>query len=374
MLAFEHPPHQHHFAQQSGWDSSIYEPRPALSMNSHHSFDTYHNVASFPYSIYENPSLYVDAPQDSYRFEMHRSASFNTGLKPASHHSAELPSSTLSSASGQSVPSASSSTVGSPYSSHAHTLSQQETWINSNEGLGLGPAIVSHEGDIQGFVTGDLDSDFTFGSNYKIPEDFVGECAKISFPRKQSSSLFPGNVSQSPVPLPSPLALSSSPETLTIDSILDRANSTSAPNTAQIIQSSRSFSSSPVSPIDHRRTQSSSTKVFKSPTIPASACPRTPKPVPRTSYPAATASAAISPPDGHPSFRSEQAIIPQAPMPAHQHGGHFQNHFFAQSSGSFMPPLESSCVFPSCGPLLSSFSSFCHRICNLTMCRHPSWC
>ena len=373
MLAFEHPHHQHHFAQQSGWDSSIYEPRPSLSMNSHLSFDSYDHVASFPYSVYENPSLYVDAPQENYRFEMHRSASYNAGLKPASHHSAELPPSTLSSASGQSVASASSSTVGSPYSSHAHTFSQQEPWISSNEGLGLGPAIVNHEGDIQGFVSGDLDADFTYGSNYKIPEDFVGECTKLSSPRKQSSNLFPGNVSQSPVPLPSPLASSSSSETLTIDSILDQANSTSAPNTAQITQSSRSFSSSPVSPIDHRRTHSSSTKVFKSPTIPASACPRTPKPVPQTSYPATTASAAISLLDGHPSFRPEQTIIPQAPMPAHHHGGHFQSHFFAQSSGSFLPPLESSCVFLA---LLSCLPLYHLIIASLfsTMCRHPTWC
>lgn len=350
MLAFEQYRQQHHFVQQSMLDSNVYEPHPDFSMDSYNSFESAHDLACLPYAMYENPALYVDAPQDNFRFEMHRSSSINGSLKPSSNHSAELPPSTLSSVSGRSLPSASSSTVGSPFLANAHSFSHQKPWINSNEGLGLGPAIVGHEGYIHGFVGSDLDSELTFGSNDRISEDFVGECTNISSTRKKPSSLFPGNFSQSPVPLPSSLALISSPETLTIDSILARANSTSTCGTPQTIHSLRSFSSSPVSPLDVRRTRSSS--VFKSPTTPASACPRTPKNPGHASYPAATATPAINLPQGLPSLRPEQASMPQAHTLQYNQGGHFQSHFFSQSSGSFMPPLESSCVFPSCIPLL----------------------
>jgi hypothetical protein len=37
----------------------------------------------------------------------------------------------------------------------------------------------------------------------------------------------------------------------------------------------------------------------------------------------------------------------EAPTPIRQQAEQFQNPFFVQSSGSFVPPLESSCVFSS---------------------------
>jgi hypothetical protein len=337
MLAVEHSHQQHHFAQPFGFDSSFHDSYPDLSMNSYCSFDSIHSIAPLPYSTYENPSFYVETPPESFTPEMHRSSSLNGSLRPSSHHSSELPPSTLSSASGHSIPSASSSTVGSPYSGHAHSFSHQEAWVNPSEGLGLSHALVNQEAYYQGFVETDLDSELAFRSHDKLSDDFVGECANISSTRKRSSSLFPGKFSQSPVPLRSSLASSSSPEPLTIDSILERANSSSN------AQSPRSLDSSHVTSIDNHRSQPlKSTNLFKSPTIPASACPRIPKG-------ASTPSVAVSlPAADHPSFRPGQTYMPHAPMPSHQQGGQFQNHFFAQSSGSFMPPLESSCVFPSC--------------------------
>ena len=232
--------------------------------------------------------------------------------------------------------------MGSPYSGHAHSFSHQESWVNSNDGLGLGSALVNQEAYYQGFVGTDLDSELAFGPRDKLSDDFVGECANISSTRKRSGSLFPGKFSQSPVPLQSPRAPSSSPEPLTIDAILERANGSST------TQSPRPQSSSQVTSIDNERSQSQKPpNLFKSPTTPASACPR-------TSKVATTLPAAISLPADHPSLRPGQTSMPHASTPSHHHAGQFQNHFFAQSSGSFVPPLESSCVFP-CILFLSLF-------------------
>jgi hypothetical protein len=334
MLAVEHSHQQHHFAQPFGFDSIFHDSYPDLSMNSYSSFDSIPSFAPLPYSTYENPSLCVDTPPECFQSEMHRSSSLNGSLKPSSHHSSELPPSTLSSASGHSIPSASSSTVGSPYSGHAHSFSHQESWVNPNEGLGLSSTLVNQEAYYQGFVGTDLDSELAFGSHEKLSDDFVGESANLSSNRKRSRSLLPGKFSQSPVPLQSSLASSSSPEPDTIDSILERANSSS--NT----QSPRSLDSSHVKSIDNDTSQLlKSTNLFKSPTAPASACPRLPKAP-------TTPAVAVSLPADHPAFRPGHTHMPHVPMPSHQQGGQFQNHFFAQSSGSFMPPLESSCVFP----------------------------
>jgi hypothetical protein len=339
MLALEHSHQQRHFAQPFGVDSGLHDSYTDFSMNSYSPFDSMHSFTPLPYSTYDHPSFYVDTPPESFKSEMHQSSPLNGSLKPSSHHSSELPPSTLS----HSIPSASSSTVGSPYSGHAQSLSHQESWVNPHEGLGLSPALVSQEAFYHGFVGSELDSELTFGSHDKLSDDFVGECANISSARKRAGALFPGKFSSSSVSLQPSLAPTSSPEPLTIDSILERANGSSN------AQSPRSLDSSNVTSIDNQGSQSSkSTNRFKSPTIPASACPKIPKDT-------TTPSGALSPPAVHPNFRSGQSYMPHAPMPSHQSGRQFQSHFFAQSSGSFMPPLESSCVFPDCVLFLPLF-------------------
>ena len=92
------------------------------------------------------------------------------------------------------------------------------------------------------------------------------------------------------------------------------------------------------------------TSLFKPPTTPASACPRIPKGT-------TTPSIGLTVPADHPSFCPRRPYMSNAPKPSHQLGEQFQNRFFAQSSGSFMPPLESPCVFPSYILFLSLFSS-----------------
>src|SRR2546423_9092147 len=199
MLAIEHSRQQHHFTQPFGHNSGFHDSYLDLSMNSFSAFEPVHGFAPLPYSTYENPSFYMDTPPEGFKSEMQRSSSLTGSLRPASHHSSELPSSTLSSASGHSIPSASSSAVGSPYSGHAHTSSHHESWVNSNESLGLGSALVNQEAYYQGFVGTDLNSELAFGPHDKLSNDFVGECAKISSTRKRSGSPFPGKFSQSPV-------------------------------------------------------------------------------------------------------------------------------------------------------------------------------
>lgn len=337
MLAVEHPhlQHHHHFAQPFGFDSSFDDSGPDFNMNSYSSFDSVPSFGPLPYPTFDHPSFYVDTPPESFQSEMHRSSSLNGSLKPSSHHSSELPPSTLSSsASGHSIPSAPSSTIGSPYSGHAHPFSHHESWINPNEGLGLGSTLVNQEAFYQDFVGTDLDSELAFGSHDKLSDDFVGECANVSSSRKRSDRLFPGKFSQSPMPSQPSMVPTPSPEPLTIDSILERANSSST------APSPRSLDSSHVASIDKPTTQSlTSTNQFISPAAPASAGPRVPKI-------ATTSSLAVSLPADHPSARTGQPHMPDAPTPIRPQGGQFQNHFFAQSSGSFMPPLESSCVFP----------------------------
>jgi hypothetical protein len=334
MLAFEHSHQQHHFTQPFGYESDFYDSYADPSMNSYSVFDPIHSFASLPYSTYESPSFYMDTLPEGFKSEMQRSSSLTDSLKPASRHSSELPPSTLSSGSGHSIPSASSSAVGSPYSGHAHSFSHQESWVNPSEGLGLGSsALVNQEAYYQGFVGTDLNSELVFGSRDKLSDDFVGECANISSTRKRSGSVIPGKFSQFPLPLQSCLASSSSPGPLTIDAILGRANGSST------TQSPRPQSSSQVTSIDNERSQSlKPTNLFKSPTTPASACPR-------TSKVATTLPAAISLPTDQPSPRPGQTFVPHASTPSQHQAGQFQNHFFAQSSGSFVPPLESSCVF-----------------------------
>lgn len=84
-------------------------------------------------------------------------------------HSAEPYIPTGSAASGQSIASASSSTMGSPYSGTAHAF--QENWVNTNHGLGL-PAAVMNDLFSQEYMGSTLDMDMPYQE--KFPDPFVG--------------------------------------------------------------------------------------------------------------------------------------------------------------------------------------------------------
>jgi hypothetical protein len=102
---------------------------------------------------------------------------------------------------------------------------KRESWVNPTEGLGLSPLLVNQNAYYQGFVGTDPNSELAFGSHDKLSGDFLGECANLSSTRKSSGCVFLGEFSSIPVPLQ--LSLAPSPEPLTIESILERANSSS---------------------------------------------------------------------------------------------------------------------------------------------------
>jgi hypothetical protein len=341
MLASEHS-HQHEPFNQY-YQFEIQEHYPDFNMNNE-SFQNAATFASLPFSYYENPSLFVEAPQKTFDYET-RSHSSHSSHQQISH---DFPPSLLSSASGPSIASASSSTIGSPYSVHAQTVSSQDTW-RSHHGLGFDPAIVNHEVFPPEYIGAGIDPELSFATSDKLHGSFVGECADLSSFQKRSSN-FPVTVSSSSLSIPHQVRITASPEPLSIDSILDRASAASAAEHG----SANLTRDRPPGPI--RRENSSvqpSGSLFKSPTTPASAQVRVNSPTAHASVHAAS-----YPPTATRMSRTPQQQSNPSSPPTQQHGNHFRTHFFAQSSGSFMPPLESSCSFPPRTNLVAFSSRF----------------
>jgi hypothetical protein len=343
MLAFEHSHRQQFFNPYSNFEANIENPYPGLDMNIYNNIEQSTDFSALPFSFYENPTLFIEAPLDNFKYGMHRSASSNGSVKQASQHSSELLPSLLSSASQPSVHSASSSTVGSPYSGHSHPISHHDSWA-SNQGLGLTPTIVNHESYTHEFVSTDPDPELAFATHDKFSGNFVSESTDLSSCHKRSST-FPVAVTQS-LSLPPNAPFSTSPEPLSIDSFLELSNK--SPISAQ------SFSHPPATPVENGNLSKKSNPTFKSPTTPASAHSRRPSAVsPSLSRPSAaqsapqTSLAVPAPAAGPQPFHNVAAPVPQ-------HANQFQSHFFAQSSGNFIPPLESSCSF-----LLALFPTSC---------------
>jgi hypothetical protein len=180
----------------------------------------------------------------------------------------------------------------------------------------------------------------------KISDNYVGECADLSSSRQQASNV-PPSVSQSVQTASDhqPTSFTASPERLSIRTFSDHRTS-SAPS----IPSSSVFSPVFDFPAIERAL---TTPIFKSPTTPASAQARH--------------RATVVSPIHEKSSSPQIGVAPSSHMithrtntsPPHQSSSRFQSHFFAQSSGSFMPPLESSCSsFPLCSflPFLTSIS------------------
>ncbi|KAI4138915.1 MAG: hypothetical protein LQ341_004451 [Variospora aurantia] len=90
------------------------------------------------------------------------------------------PPSTLSSTSGASGQSTASSTVGSPYSLATHSLPGQDTWSESNQGLGIAPDVVHNDAFAHGaFFGSSIGSELCY-QDAKYSDSFVGEYEKFS--------------------------------------------------------------------------------------------------------------------------------------------------------------------------------------------------
>ena len=362
-----------------------YQPNAVSNMHRHGHFS---GQASTSYESYPPVSAYSSAPSayfgaQNVPYEMQKGSMARPlprqtpsgSPSPSISQAFDHPPSTLSSASGASAQSTASSADGSPYASATHVLPYEDKWSGALDGLGIA-RIVSSESFTQDSF---LPANFEHGSMLEDTKfaNYVGECGKkfsLSFPHSQSfaSSVSSGLASQSFVPASSspPLALDTTTGTkcVTIDSILEEANSKLRIQKPVQLMSPVSAASAAASPTSltnqHQTTLPTQRKSsFRSPLTPASAASRFPS---RAASPhgsgnhvflehplddvRAPRSPQQSPERCHPCDRS-------TPPPISQHQaryGQSQSPFFGHSSGRFVAPLESSCRFS----LLSPFPSF----------------
>ena len=351
MLVVEHS-HRQHLDQVYDLEHSIQAPFPGLTMDMYESAETLTNFHPLPYSFFENPSMFATAPMQAIKQEMHQYQ--------------DLPPALMSSGSAPSIASACSSTVGSPYSGPSHTISSQDGYdhVGSSYGLGVMPAIVNHEAFTQDILGNTVDAELSLSSHEKLRDSFVGECADLSSSPTRPTSFAPAQAQcVQPLSSSSPahyLPFTASPQSLSINTFFDQRLPTvpSIASSSVISTATRSPATEPTR----------ATPTFKSPTTPASACSRQSSvisPVKVRRFPQATHSLP-GPIFQSPMFSHHIANVP----PQQHHANHFQSHFFAQSSGNFMPPLETSCsslplVFPSSNQHLTHTDS-----CSLPMSYH----
>ncbi|KAJ5097656.1 hypothetical protein N7456_008377, partial [Penicillium angulare] len=163
---------------------------------------------------------YFDAqPQFTESSEMHKSSNFPsmpaTPPSGSTSHPTEQYIPTGSAASGPSIASAPSSSIGSPYS--GPTQMYQDNWVNTNHGLGL-PAAVMPDLFANDYMGNSVDMDGFYRE--KLPDPFVDPsliqpvsgapnfAPTISFPDQQNNAIYstiPTNfLPHSPIPSPVP--------------------------------------------------------------------------------------------------------------------------------------------------------------------------
>lgn len=321
------------------------------------SYDAFASISTYaPAAPYYAPQLVLNGHDESIKQVSRR---YTPQGSPST--SASQPPSTLSSASGASARSTASSAVGSPYSHATHSLNEHEQWSESTQGLGLAPTILHNDGSFShdSFVVPSLDHAF-FYDDHKYSGSFVGESQKVpssSIPTSRAISSSPFAVSScSPSQTfvyafsssPSAVARPASTQDVTIDTILEEANSTIGTPTP-MASPGRPPSSQPSSPVYLRRMSALDTDTtFKSPTAPASAmspfAPRAASSFAMRGYDPRQHQTPLPAPLSWPASYG-RPIAPRV-SPGHTHGGQSQTPFFSHSSGRFVPPLESSCWFP----------------------------
>jgi hypothetical protein len=219
-------------------------------------------------------------------------------------------------------PSATSSTIGSPNSNNGHIVSMPE-W---GTGLGINPSIVNYDNYGQGtdynFSAGM--EEFTVDFNSAKP-GFVGECEKVSrsTPRQLNS----------------------------ISSTLESLSSVSAIHSPLHVAPSIA---SPITPVSAIQKESRENLLF-SPRVSALSV----SPVSRQSPSNLNAPYFASPSSASRGQEIRSSPITSAPQsftsePTSSYASYQQSPFFSQSSGNFVAPLESSCVFSSVNPALAS--------------------
>ncbi|TVY73589.1 Transcriptional regulator STP4 [Lachnellula suecica] len=227
--------------------------------------------------------------------------------------------------------SAASSAMGSPHSISGHALPVPE-WVP--QGLGLNPSIVgydyAHGGNEYSFTTSGME-DFDLNLNATKPNGFVGECKTIS----RSASRQHGSISSHSESLSSLSNFVATPNTM--DSPLEQTKK-SEPFTSRTM-------ASPITPVSATRRESKD-DWFKSP---ISSYSRSPASSRRPSQafnppPFASSTSAGRPQDLRSPISTVSHSFPAEPTQSF--ATYHPSPFFSQSSGNFVPPLESSCWFP----------------------------
>jgi hypothetical protein len=286
------------------------------------------NMFSQPFHFNGAPNYNMDASYSFPRTEEGYPAS--TGLSSSTMY-AEAPQyespdlqaapSNYSTASGAS---ASSSTMGSPHSIHGHIVPGPEY------GLGLTPSIVSYNDfghNEYTFQASGMD-DFTLEpfSVKTNPNGFVGECKTISAPCRHGSITFKSeSISSLSTFVTSPNAMETRTQ-MRSESATRSMASPIVPASAMERESSDEYSKSPVSALSVSPSSSRRpSQAFSAPFYASSSTAGRPQDMRHSPLP-------VSQP-----FTAEQS-----PSYTKYH----QSPFFSQSSGNFVPPLESSCRFP----------------------------
>ena len=326
MLAFEHRQRETLYQPSYSSIGNVQAPYPDLQMDSFHLYEPMANFHPLPFSYYDNPSSFAPALAQPMKPQMPRPTSSDAISYMASRNSCDVAPGLASSAS--------SSTVGSPYSGPMHSDSVHNVAETSDsdafsEGLGLLPTIVQQDTYNHDFVGAGFDAQPPMGHD-KMHSDFVGESADL-YSLQKRSSMFSYPTKRASRSVSPATAFSPSPELLTANAPFNAADPVSAlTHPTSIVPVSRTSSLPTCVTLQH-----CAETVFKSPATPASSYPKTPSvhsPVEQRLHA-----------HGTQFTNSPEQQHPAQPMP--QHGGPFQHHFFAQSSGNFMPPLEITCSF-----------------------------
>ncbi|KAF4626993.1 hypothetical protein G7Y89_g11168 [Cudoniella acicularis] len=221
-------------------------------------------------------------------------------------------------------PSASSSAMGSPHSLNGHVVPGPE-W--TPQGLGINPSIVRYDGYSHGneytFAPSGME-DFDLNFNPAKPNGFVGECENIS----RSASRQHSSISSNPESLSSLSTCVPSPSI--VDSSFDPIKNCDS------VASGRD--ASPITPMSAARRHAIDDS-FKSPVSPYSRSPTSSR------RPSQAFNSAFFASRSQETRSSPVSAVSQSFTPEPTHSFH-QSHFFSQSSGNFVPPLESSCWFP----------------------------
>jgi hypothetical protein len=206
------------------------------------------------------------------------------------------------------------------------------------------PTAINQDPFSQDFLGISMESELSF-DNDKLADTFVGECADLSYSQHRSSNvIFPDTQTirdySSLSYQKAPLTTSSEPP-LSIDTSRDRAVERSSATIS--LPSAHAHNPGSIG-------TSQPNPVFKSPTTPASA-----------SRYFAQASPTVSRDSDHhrtcpPNTFSQSSHMFGDAFTSQRSAHGFRSHFFAQSSGNFIPPLETSC---SSFPLLIFFLFLC---------------